>query len=338
MDGLVSYDEVMSKAAKRHRVVFALYDGVLLLDVAGPAEVLAEANRQLGRTFYALHYVSSTAGARVQTSVGLPLQADPVREAPKTIDTLILPGGCKQARAAALNDARFMAWLRKASKRARRTASVCSGAFFSGALGLLDGREATTHWAAVEELRERHPDTHVAEDALYVEDGKHWSSAGVLSGVDMSLAIVSRDLGSALALRVARQLVVFMVRHGGQSQFSGVMDLQTRAAGGEMLDLLAWLENDSEGAISVEAMAARMKMSVRTLHRRCHETFAMSPARLLRTVRLERARELLHDTQLELKVIAGTAGFASPEAFSKAFRERFGTSPGRYRESFGVAR
>jgi len=328
------YVTFMSKPAISRRVVFALYDGVLLLDLAGPAEVFAEANRQVGRTFYSLSHVSNAPNQRIDTSVGLTLSTDPLPSVRKKLDTLIIVGGNKDARRAALHDEAFVTWLRATASRARRTASVCSGAFFLGKVGLLDDKAATTHWAALNELQTRHPRARIARDALFIQDGQVWSSAGVLSGVDMCLAMVRQDLGSELALRVARQLVAFVVRHGGQSQFSGVMNLQSQAAGTAFVDLVAWLEAEGEPTISVESMAERLKMSVRTLHRHCQETFRMSPARLLRSVRLERARELLHGSEAELKVIASSAGFASPEAFSKAFRERFGVSPGRYREGF----
>lgn len=227
-----------------------------------------------------------------------------------------------------------MCWLDKALQQSRRIASVCTGAFLIGALGHLNKHKVTTHWAAIGKLQEMFPTAEVETDTLYSNDGKLWTSAGVLSGVDMALAIVAKDHGRALALQIARQLVVYLIRDGGQTQFSAPINIQAKAAQGDLLRLSAWLLNNIDNPISVEQMAAYMATSVRSLHRRCLSVFALSPARLFVELRLEQARTLLNDGDLSIKAIALSCGYASSAAFSKAFRQRYGIAPADYRKRF----
>jgi transcriptional regulator GlxA family with amidase domain len=227
-----------------------------------------------------------------------------------------------------------MAWLERAVNRAERTASVCTGAFLLGQLGRLDGHRVTTHWLGTEDLRQAYPAAVVEDDRLYIKDRRLWTSAGVLSGVDMMLAMVSEDLDSATALRIARSLVVFLVRDGGQSQFSGPIDLQSKANRSDIVSLVGWLESRLQQHTSVEDMAQQLSTSVRTLHRRCLQALSLTPAQLLSELRLERARNLLHQLNVPLKTIADQCGFANAAAFSKAFSARFSIAPKRYHERF----
>lgn len=314
-------------------IYFALYENVQLLDVAGPAEVFCQANIVLQRDFYDVIYVSSSSVGTVRSSAGLRLGTKPLPTGKVNVHTLVLPGADIDALNTAIADKALMDWVRKAADRSERNLSVCTGAFILGAIGLLNKRQVTTHWAALDMLQELHPLSTVAKDALYMKDGNLWTSAGVLSGVDMALAIVSEDLGSPIALTVARILVVFLFRDGGQSQFSNPLDLQAKASRGDLLNLISWLQQRLNAHITVDQMADQLAISVRTLHRRCQATFAMTPAQLLSELRLEHSRTLLHDP-LPLKVIADQCGFGHAAAFSKAFTQRFGIAPGRYRQRF----
>lgn len=211
---------------------------------------------------------------------------------------------------------------------------MCSGAFILGRLGLLDGHQVTTHWRGTDALRQLYPSASVDNDSLYGQDRQLWTSAGVLSGIDMMLAMVGQDLGSAIALRIARSLVVFLIRDGGQSQFSGPIDLQSKASRSDIVSLVGWLESRLEKTVTVEQMAERLSTSVRTLHRRCLDSLNLTPAQMLSELRLERAHNLLHQLNIPLKSIAAQCGFANAAALSKAFSHRYSIAPKRYRERF----
>jgi transcriptional regulator GlxA family with amidase domain len=315
-------------------VLVVLFDGVELLDAAGPAEVFDQASAFTRAPAYSVRYVAASASGQVRTSAGLTLAVEPLPRVPPKADLLLVPGAAAAFIDAALANAPLLDWLRRAWPRARRHASVCSGALLVGAIGGLDGRRVTTHWQVLADLAARHPRAHVERDALFVQDGDLWSSAGILSGVDMALAIVRADLGSGVALAVARNLVVYVVRAGGQSQFSGSVNFQSRAAQGDLQNLVAWLQANVEQDIGVEAMAEHCAMSVRNLHRRCRMSFGLAPAALFAELRLEHARSLLLDATMSVARAAHACGFATPAAFSKAFRRRFGVSPQQYRASF----
>jgi len=329
---VVSYDNWMSETA-RH-VVIPLFPGLELLDAAGPAEVFTVANHEARREVYRVHFLCLEPKRSVKSSSGLIVSGKSWRSMPKSIDTLLVPGAEMEPLLEALEDDGLVSAIGRLVKRSKRLTSVCSGAFFLGRLGILDGRRVTTHWYGARALAEQFPKSSVIQDSLYQQDGNVWTSAGVLSGVDMTLAIVRRDLGAEIALRVARRLVVFLIRDGGQPQFSAPMNLQSRASGQDLQELISWLEGRLSEAITVTDMADRMSMSVRTLHRRCLDTFSVTPAKLLSELRLEHARSRLHEAHLPLKQIAYECGFASQPALSKAFTQRFGVAPSRYRENF----
>ncbi len=317
----------------RH-VVIPLFPGVELLDVAGPAEVFTVANYESGEEAYRIHYLCLRPKRAVRAYSGLEIRGKSWRAMPKAVDTLVVPGAEFQPLFQALADRQLLRAIDRLAERSERCTSVCSGAFFLGELGRLDGRRVTTHWVGVGDLAARYPDATVVEDSLYQRDGNLWTSAGVLSGVDMTLAMVREDLGAEIALKVARRLVVFLIRDGGQPQFSAPMNLQSRAAGRELGELVSWLETQLAEPVTVADMAERMAMSVRTLHRRCLDTFGMTPARLLGELRLEHARSRLHAAHVPVKHIAYECGFSSQPALSKAFTQRFGVAPSRYRENF----
>jgi len=330
------YDKFMSQTAKPKKVYFLLYQGVQLLDVAGPAEVLSQANRGSKQFIYDIHYVGHAPDGKVMSSAGLPLSVDPLPPSSETIHTIIVPGADAEALGEVRKNALVMQWLDEAVTRAEVTSSICSGAFLLGQLGRLDKHRATTHWMATRMLQNEFPKAQVEQDTLYIHDGNLWTSAGVLSGVDMMLAMVRADLGAAAALEIARMLVVFLIRDGGQSQFSGSINLQAKAREGDIVNLIGWLETQLNKSISLEKMADFLNVSVRTLHRRCLQALDMSPAQILSELRLERSRTLLHELNIPLKTIAYECGFSTPEAYSKAFRHRFNIAPKRYRDRFNL--
>jgi transcriptional regulator GlxA family with amidase domain len=322
----------MSISAKP--VFFVLYDGVELLDLAGPAEVFSQANTLLGSKAYDIHYVSAHNDRPVQTTAGLPVCATALPRKVDAIDTVFVPGAELPALEAAIADPKLMDWLRRTLPKSDRIASVCTGAFILGALGKLDKRRVTTHWAGIEQLQQMFPAAQVQNDTLYINDDELWTSAGVLSGVDMALAIVSQDHSRSLALEIARLLVVYLFRDGGQTQFSAPIDMQSKAAQSDLLRLTAWLLANVDKAISVEAMADYMSTSVRSLHRHCQDVFGISPAKLFVELRLEHARSLLNSGELSVKTVALNCGYGSAAAFSKAFKQRYGVGPGGYRTRF----
>jgi len=324
----------MSNTANTKIIYFALYEGVQLLDVAGPAEVFSLANAY-GR-HYDIRFVSNAVDNRITSSAGLNLHTNPLPRKLTSIHTLIVPGAISEPLRAALADNQFVTWLAFASRKATRLVSVCTGAFFFGALGLLDNRRATTHWLGLEELQRQYPKAIVEKDTLYTNESELWTSAGVLSGVDMALAIVAEDLGPKTALAVARELVVFVFRDGGQSQFSGPIDLQTKANRSDLVYLVGWLESNLRMAINVEKMAEYMAVSVRTLHRRCQKAFGMTPAKLFTELRLEHSRNLLQEPMHSIKQIAHECGYPNSSSYSKAFSLRFGVAPQKYRLRFRV--
>ncbi len=324
----------------RRNVVVLVFDGVQSLDVTGPVEVLAGANRLLagdGRASggaYAIVTVSRD-GAPVRTSSGLTLVPDAALDgAPRAIDTLIVPGGAGAREAAA--DARLLAWIARSSERARRTASVCTGAFALAAAGLLDGRRATTHWAYADALARAYPRVHVDPDPIFVRDGDVWTSAGVTAGMDLALALVEDDADRDAALTIARHLVLFLRRPGGQSQFSAALAAREpeRAPLREVQrDVLA----DPAREHTVEAMAARAHMSARHFARAFRAETGVTPARYVERVRLDAARRRLEETNEPVARVAGSCGFGTAETMRRAFVRALGVGPSEYRRRFHAA-
>lgn len=327
----------MSRSESARRVVLVAHDDAQILDVTGPLEVFARADRFLyesglsSRSAYALELVAAQAG-RLATSCGVALIVP--RSAYETrgaIDTLIVSGGIGTARA--LGNRRLIGWIRRAARRARRVASVCTGAFLLAEAGLLDGRRATTHWEACNELALRYPKVSVAPDPIYVKDGPIYTSAGVTAGMDLALALVEEDHGHKVALAVARRLVLFLKRPGGQSQFSAELELQT-AERDEVRELEAWLLAHPGGDGSVPALARRAAMSPRNLTRVFHKTLGTTPARFVERVRIEAARRRLERSRASLEEIAASSGFGSAEVMRRAFIRTLSVSPSVYRSRF----
>jgi len=307
-----------------------------VLDVTGPVEVFSLANR-LARAAgprYAGSVLAPEAGA-VATSSGLPIvAARSIRQASGPVDTLIVAGGLGTK--AAMNDARLVGWLRRTAPRARRVASVCSGAFLLGEAGLLDGRRATTHWALCEALERRYPTARVERDPIFVRDGKISTSAGVTAGMDLALELVEEDGGRDLALAVARWLVMFLRRPGGQSQFSVQLRAQVAERRG-LRDLQAWIAEHLGDDLSVTALARRARMSPRNFARAFRREIGATPAAYVAAQRVEAARRLLETADLSVAEVAVACGFGRVETMHRAFRRGVRVSPGQYRRHFRAA-
>ena len=312
----------------RMRVVIVGFPDVQALDVTGPAEVFSAA-RRLGHAGYEVT-LAAPGGTAITTSSGFQfLPTDSLDEPFPDLDTLIVAGG--PGVAAALRDPALIAWLRAA--RARRTASVCNGAFLLAAAGLLDGRRATTHWAACAELARRHPQIQVDPEPIFVRDGDVATSAGVTAGIDLALALVEEDAGAGAARDVARWLVLFLQRPGGQAQFSAGL---TRPAADRapLRELQAWIPGHLDADLSVEALAERAFMSPRNFARAFRREIGVTPAAYVAELRVERARLELESGALPVEEIARRCGFGTVETMRRAFRRRLSVSPSEYRQRF----
>ncbi len=306
----------------QRRVLILAVDGVQVLDATGPLEVFHCAGR------YDVAVVTP-GGAPVRASNGLVLGGGAgLDDGP--LDTLVVAGG--QGARAAAGDPALGAWVRAAAGRARRTCSVCTGAFVLAAAGLLDGRRATTHWASAGALARAHPAVDVDPDPIFVRDGDVWTSAGVTAGMDLALALVEDDLGPAAALAVARELVLFVKRPGGQAQFSAGLAGQA-AVRAPLRELQAWMADHLDADLSVAALAARAGFTERSFARAFRREVGLTPAAYVEALRLERARAALQDGAA-VEVAARAGGFGTVETLRRAFARRLGTSPSAYRDRF----
>jgi transcriptional regulator GlxA family with amidase domain len=315
------------------RVLVVAVEGSQSLDVLGPVEVFSYAERQVPGS-YRIEVVGPVSDGFITTTSGVRLGVASLPDPPPRHDTLVVAGGEGARRAT--GDAAIVDWIARASRRARRTTSVCTGSYLLAAAGLLDGRRATTHWRWCESLAERYPAVRVDPDPVFIRDGDVWTSAGVTAGMDLALALVEDDLGAEVALAVARLLVVFLKRPGGQSQFSGALSVQ-QAARPALRELQAWIAGHLDEDLSVAALAARADLSERSFARAFRSEVGQAPAAYVESLRVERARALLEDGAESLEVVAGAAGFSSPEVLRRAFHRRVGVSPAAYRERFRLA-
>jgi transcriptional regulator GlxA family with amidase domain len=315
-----------------HHVVLVAYDGVALLDIAGPASVFTMATRVLktGAPGYRLTIASRGRGV-TQTSGGVGLFADRSLDRAPAIDSLVVPGSFALGEGPV--DPALVASVRRAAKRAGRVAAVCAGAVVLAEAGLLDGKRVATHWAACSAFRARYPTCRVEEDAIFVRDGSVWTSAGVTAGIDLALALVEQDHGREVALTVARWLVVYLHRPGGQSQFS--VPLRQQVAETEPIrELLAWMREHPASDLTVPALARRVGMSERTFARAFRRELGTTPAAHVAELRLESARRALERTALSNKEIALRAGFGTVETLHRVFQRSLRVTPGEYRERF----
>jgi len=315
------------------RIVLVGFDGAQGLDVFGPAEVFAAANRSLGSSKYRVLF-ASVAGGRVRSTSGIELRAQALeRIVPRRQDTVLVVGGEDRAIRASLASEPLRNWLLRAARCVRRLGSVCSGAFLLAQAGLLDGRRATTHWLAWRDLARFRPQVTVDADAIFIQDGKIWTSAGVTTGIDLALALVEEDCGRRVADSAAARLVVYARRPGFQAQFSETLVAQSNADD-SLSRALERIRKAPEGKLGVIELAQAAGLSVRTLHRRCLEELGSTPAKLIERLRTEHARLLIGTTLLEAKVVAARSGFENPARMARAFHRTLGMSPRAYRALF----
>jgi transcriptional regulator GlxA family with amidase domain len=311
-------------------IVLVGFDDVQSLDITGPLEVFDVADRLAPGRYRKL--IASDDGRPFVTGSGLRVTPDVALAAQRgPIDTLMVAGGTGVERLAGDPDA--LAHVRAVAGRSRRIASVCTGSFVLAAAGLLEGRRATTHWAAANLLAERHPGVDVEPDAIFVRDGDVWTSAGVTAGIDLALALVEEDCGREAALEVARWLVVFAKRPGGQAQFSPALAAQL-AERAPIRSVQELVRAHPEADLTIEVLAQHAHMSVRGFARAFRREVGLTPAAYVEAVRIERAVEMLEATGADIERIASVCGFGTVETFRRAFRRRLGTSPRQYRDRF----
>lgn len=317
------------KMPSRNVVVWA-YDGVQLIDVAGPVQAMTTANEDSGRSLYDIVMVAERAGG-VRSASGLTLYAGAVGESPQRIDTLLIPGG--PGVHTVRRDPQSLRLLHDLTLRAERICAVCTGAFLLAEMGLLDGRRAVTHWRSCDRLAREFPAITVDPQPLFLQDGPIWTTAGVTAGIDLMLDLIRQDHGDSLAASVARRLVVYMRRPGGQKQYSEPLALQTLDAA-PYAGLIGDITACPEQPWPVERMAEHAGQSVRTFHRRFEAATGFSPAQAVERIRGELARSLLHTTGLSLGQIAGRTGFGSELRLRRAMLRQYGVTPSDLRERF----
>ena len=325
-----------ASAERPRRVVFVAYEGVSLLDLAGPLEAFIVANRfgpGAGESPLYECSVASVRGGAIRTADGLPLGTESVLALKgKVIDTLIVPGAC--AVDDVTRDKALIRWVRNNAGACRRLCSVCIGSFLLAAAQLLDRRRATTHWMHCSLLSERHPAVSVEPDAIFVRDGGIWTSAGVSTGIDMALALIEEDFGHDLAMTVARILVVYLKRSGGQSQYSALLSAQIRSADDVFEKLELWIAEHLTKDLSVEALARRVHMSPRNFARVYLAKRGRTPAKTVEAIRVDAARRLLVQPGSRIKSVAQRCGFNNEEHMRTAFIRSIGIPPREYRGRF----
>ncbi len=314
-------------------ICLMVFPNFVLLDATGPAQVFSTANDEARDAGLAPPYrihMQAEGGGPIQSSAGVSVMTKPVSRASLDGATLIVAGG----RVADLpSDSGTLDWIRRASAQVARCCAVCTGAFVLARAGLLDGRRAVTHWQDAAQLGREHPQVAVQQDAIYMKDGHFYTSAGICAGMDLALSLVEEDLGRVAALAVAKRLVMFLKRPGGQRQFSS--DLLSQAIPeGVTGQLAAWLRPRLKQEIDIEQMAAACALSVRTLHRRLRQEADLTPAQLLARLRMEAACALLERAGMTVKQAARQCGYGSEYNLRRAFSQQLGVLPSDYQARF----
>lgn len=317
-----------------HLVAFIVYPGYELLDASGPASAFNCANRALGQQgkppFYKLELLSAHGGL-VESSSGVAVQTRRIGEVrPGEARTILIAGAEREQLLPAVADPVLRAAIPVLATTAERLGSVCSGGFLLAALGLLDGHRVATHWDSCKPLAQTFPAVTVDPDALYVVDGRLWTSAGVTTGIDMALAMIACDLDASIAGEVAKRLILYARRPGYQSQFSPVLQAQVRGDS-PFADLIGWIQANLDAPLDVPSLAARAGLTERTFHRRFVAATGETPARFVETARLDAARMLL-SRGLSLKSVAAQVGLFPTSRLTEAFERRFGVAPRLFRD------
>ena len=316
------------KMPTRAVVIFA-YDGAQLIDIAGPTQALTTANEEGASPRYAVR-LAAISGGPIRTASGVKLIADPLPRA-VPIDTLLIPGGpgVHMFR----KDRRALTALQRLCMRSRRICAVCTGAFALAEIGLLNKCRVVTHWRSCAQLAKEFPEVCVDPEPLYVQAGKIWTTAGVTAGIDLSLALIEQDHSAALATSVARRLVVYMKRPGGQRQYSEPLQLQ-RAVSAPYDSLMQTVASRPGAAWRIETLAASAGQTTRTFHRKFVAATGVSPAEAVQKLRCELARSLLQTTPLKLAQIAAKTGFGSESRLRRSLKRQFGVGARDLRERF----
>jgi transcriptional regulator GlxA family with amidase domain len=327
-DGFCQISAVTIERSKS--VVIVAFPDVQPIDVIGPAEVFSEAAAITDGAY--LIDVVSTDAEPIPTRGGYSIAPSKrLAEVGLPVDTVIVAGG--PGVGTAERDERLVAWITRAAERSRRVASVCSGTSLLAAAGLLDGRRATSHWAGCADLARRFPAVDVDPDPIFLRDGHIWTAAGASAGIDMALAMVEQDLGRRVALAVARWLVVFLQRPGGQSQFSGQLAAQL-AEREPVREVQDWIADHLDEELRVDEMARRAHMSARNFARVFRRETGTTPAAYVESLRVDWARRCLEDGDEPVETVARRCGFGTPETMRRAFARRLAVSPTEYRARF----
>jgi transcriptional regulator GlxA family with amidase domain len=297
------------------------------LDIVGPAEVFASASRVAKARYQVI--VASSRGGAIKTSSTTIATIAVAKLRPTHRDTVLVAGGSEDGLRTAMQDARLLTWIRRAQPIVERLGSICSGAFILATLGLLDGKRATTHWSAIDRLRRFRPAIHIDDQAIFIRD-TYWTSAGVTTGIDMALAMVEHDHGTKTSNAVAATLVLATIRPGFQSQFSPALVAQQQHD--DPLAMVIARARSNVKTLSISAMAHWAGLSQRTFHRRCVALLSLTPARLIRKLRVEAARSSLTTSDKLIKTIAHQTGFPSDDAMASAFRRELGLLPHQVRQ------
>ena len=314
------------------RIGFLGFDGVTALDLVGPLEAfsIAASAGDTSERFYDPIVLGLTRRPFTAES-GLVLKAHTTIDRAPSLDTIIVPGG-PGLRRPAIN-ARVAAWLAARAARTRRIATVCTGIYGLAPTGLLDGRRVTTHWQFARDVATRFPKLRMDPEPLFVKDGSFYTAAGITAGIDLALALIEEDRGPHVSLSVARELVVFLKRPGGQEQFSEPLRFQMQSAD-RFADVGAWIATHLDRPLSVEALARRTHMSDRHFRRRFKEVFRTTPALFVEELRLAEARRRLTAREASVKSVGVAVGYANVDVFRRAFQRRFGVAPSTYRSRF----
>ena len=319
-------------------VVIVGYDEIASLDLSGPLEAFSSAAiaNSKGQPERCYKVTIAALGANsFRSESGLRITADCSLSSVGQVDTLLIPGGRAMRNPA--TGAKLASWISKRVNRIRRIASICTGVYGVAPTGLLDGRRVTTHWRFATDLAARYPALKVDAKPLYIREGKFYTSAGVTAGIDLSLALIEEDFGPQTALAVARELVVYMKRPGGQEQFSEPLKFQMESTS-RFADLPAWISGHLNQDLSVESLALRMNLCRRQFSRRFKTEFKSSPAAFVQRIRLDEARTRLAFADCSVESVADSVGFSDPDSFRRAFVKCFGVPPQQYRSRFASER
>ncbi|AMK76009.1 MULTISPECIES: GlxA family transcriptional regulator [Methylomonas] len=334
-----SFTKPESFIFKHRQIGILAFPNAQSLDITGPFEVFSFANatlKMLGiceQSIYTLKILADAPGP-VKTMSGLQIFADAAYGDPDSdFDTLLIAGGVVTEE---LSNAKLLDWIKAMEPRVNRLASVCTGAFLLAESGLLDGCKATTHWHYCQQLAKNYPRVRLEPDHIFVRDGHIFTSGGITSGIDLALAMVEEDWGQELALYVARFLVVFLKRPGGQSQFSSYLTCEASHRP-DLRELQTWIMAHTEEDLHVEMLAERMAMSPRNFARLFLAETGMTPAKFVEMARIDQARHWLETTDIAVEAIAGKAGFKDPERMRRAFIRQLGVNPQNYRQRFSKA-